>query len=193
MSALISAGFDEPIHDSQATFRAALGALSRPGRIQRTAPPAETPPGIDSAAYALLLSLADHQTPVWLPDTEQALADALRFHTGCPITDDPATATFALFHVGAGPALAEFALGDDQAPERSSTLIAQVASLSEGPVLHLSGPGIETTHTLHCPAVDDAFLAEWRANNARFPAGVDLFLVAGDALVGLPRTTRIEA
>lgn len=192
MSALISAGFGEPVHDSQATFRAALEALSRPGRIQSVTSPVETPPGTSAAAYALLLSLADHQTPVWLRDTSHPLANALRFHTGCLITDEPATATFALLRAGSGPALADFALGDDETPERSTTLIIEVGSLSEGATRRLSGPGIEAVHTLRCSALSERFLADWRTNNARFPAGVDAFLTAGETLVGLPRTTRID-
>ncbi|MBP0650283.1 phosphonate C-P lyase system protein PhnH [Mycobacterium tuberculosis] len=36
------------------------------------------------------------------------------------------------------------------------------------------------------------FWAEVATKAARFPLGVELCLVAGDRLIGLPRTTRIE-
>jgi len=36
------------------------------------------------------------------------------------------------------------------------------------------------------------FLAEWEANRALFPRGVDVILCAGDHLAALPRTVRIE-
>jgi alpha-D-ribose 1-methylphosphonate 5-triphosphate synthase subunit PhnH len=193
MSTRISAGFEQPVHDSQAAFRAALEALSRPGRVQDVVSPLEAPAAIGSATYALLLTLADHQTPVWLPPTEQALADSLRFHTGCPVVDTPGAAAFALVHAGSGPELAAFAAGDDETPERSTTLIIEVESLIEGPAHRLTGPGIAQAHTLHCPALDEHFLIQWDANRMRFPAGVDVFLTAGEQLLGLPRTTRIES
>jgi len=35
------------------------------------------------------------------------------------------------------------------------------------------------------------FAAQWAENHAAFPRGVDAYLASADALVGLPRTTRI--
>jgi alpha-D-ribose 1-methylphosphonate 5-triphosphate synthase subunit PhnH len=193
MNTPISAGFQAPVDGCQITFRAALEALSRPGRTQTVAPPAETPVGTSAAAYALLLSLTDHHTPVWLAEPQGPLAQALRFHTGCPITADPAAASFALLHPSMGPALTDFPAGDDHGPERSATLIVEVERLDQGASRQLRGPGIATTQTLLCAALDQRFLSAWHTNQARFPAGVDVFLTAGRSIVGLPRTTVIES
>jgi alpha-D-ribose 1-methylphosphonate 5-triphosphate synthase subunit PhnH len=193
MTTPISAAFQAPGDGCQITFRAALEALSRPGRTQTVMAPAETPAGTSAAAYALLLSLTDHHTPVWLAEPQGPLARALRFHTGCPITADPATASFALLHPGTGPALTDFPVGNDRSPERSATLILDVERLDQGPPRQLRGPGIAATETLCCAAVDERFLSAWRANQARFPAGVDVFLTAERSVVGLPRTTVIDS
>ena len=62
----IAPGFADPVFDSQATFRAALDALARPGRVAAL-PPVLTPPApLNPATAALCLTLADLDTPLWL-------------------------------------------------------------------------------------------------------------------------------
>ena len=50
------------------------------------------------AAFAALLALADYSTPVLLQHEHRGLSDALRFHTGAPLTHDHAQAVFAYLH-----------------------------------------------------------------------------------------------
>jgi len=181
--AAVLPGFDDPAFGSQAAFRAALQALSRPGTIVEC----------ERAAYSLGLALLDQDTRVWLSPAARSLGASLRFHTGCPLVDDVADADYMF--VGAAsemPALERLALGSDEAPHRSATLIVEVDELSVHDGWTLSGPGISGTARLSVPALGAAFLAEWQANARRFPRGVDLFLCCGGRLCGLPRTTRIE-
>lgn len=190
MTASLAAGFAEPVLDAQRCFRAVLEAMARPGRVQHL-PGLPVPPApLGPAAAAVLLTLADAETPVWL-DAGEAAASWLRFHAGAPITAAPAEAAFLLAS-GTPPALADLAQGSDEEPHRSATLIVQVATLEEGAGWRLTGPGIEQAHRLRVTGLPAGFAAEWQANHARFPRGVDLILCAGASLAALPRTTHLE-
>ena len=142
----------------------------------------------------MALTLFDHDTPIWLDAT---LADArevgkwLKFHTGAPIVDEPSVASFALIGDGAAlPPLEHFAFGSTDYPDRSTTLIVQVESLNEGPGVTLRGPGIDGEVALRASLEPRDLFARLAVNEALFPRGIDVMLVAGDALVAIPRTTR---
>lgn len=195
MTDTLLAGFSDTTLDSQRAFRAALDALSRPGRIV-TMPgllPDGAPAPLMPAAAALALALFDYETPVWLDEAADtpAVRDWLRFHCGCPLVADKAQARFALL-AGTPEALTGFDTGTDAYPDRSATLIRQVESLSAGPAYRLSGPGIAQEELLRINKMNDGFVPDWQRNAKLFPRGLDLFLVAGNLLAGLPRTTRID-
>ncbi len=69
----------------------------------------------------------------------------------------------------------------------------QVDTLTEGPELILSGPGIRGTALLRAGVLPSDFVTRMRANRALFPRGVDLLLVCGAELVALPRSTHVAA
>lgn len=187
-------GFDNPVDDAQQVFRATLHAFAHPGRLQTLPVTSGVPDGLSPALAALLLTLADPDTPVWLPADVPAAARAfLRFHCGCPLTDDLGAATFVCVPAGcAMPALADCAQGDPAFPDRSATLMVEVASLTAGDTLTLRGPGILATQTLRVAGLPADFRAAWRANNAGFPLGVDLLLASGDRFCALTRTTHVK-
>lgn len=187
---LLGAGFQDPVLESQRCFRAVLDAMSRPGRVARIDGLAERPAPLGIAAAAVLLTLADADTPVWL-DAGEAAAAWLRFHAGCPIVADPAAADFVLA-CGMPPALHALAQGTEEVPHRAATLILQVLSLAEGEGFRLQGPGIAQEHRLAVAGLPADFPAAWAANRAAFPCGVDVILCAGDRLAALPRTTALE-
>jgi len=93
-------GFGDPVQQSQVIFRDVLTALAEPGLVKTVdfAPV----PGLRAgpAAIALLLTLADGDTPLFLGADQAALAAYLRFHTGAPIVTDPGQAQFALLAGG---------------------------------------------------------------------------------------------
>lgn len=187
-------GFADPVLHAQGCFRAALEALSRPGRVLRVPARPPAPEPLAPAAAALLLALCDAQTGVCLLDAGPRARDWLRFHAGCP----QAELGDARFVVATRvmPDLAALAPGTDEAPQDSATLILQVAALDEGAGeegagLRLRGPGIEREHLLRAAGLPPDFRARWAANRARFPRGVDLLLCCGDRLAGLPRATEI--
>ncbi|NMK49113.1 phosphonate C-P lyase system protein PhnH [Achromobacter sp. Bel] len=187
-------GFADPVNDAQTTFRTALQALAHPGRVLPVVAESGVPAGLSPAMTAMLLTLVDVDTPLWLPRTVGADVLAfLRFHCACPIVPSPALARFAAVPAGCdAPALSACHQGDPAYPDLSTTLLLDVASLSEGEAVTLSGPGIQTRQALSVDGLPDGFWREWRLNHQRFPLGVDVFLTQGRRMCGLPRTTRVE-
>jgi len=188
------AGFDDEALGSQASFRAALHALAHPGQPMAMTAASGLPAVGQPAAARLLLALLDADCTLWLSPTLAASPSAawLRFHTGVRLVNEPAQAQFAW--VGAGdacPPLAAFNAGTDADPESSTTLVLDVDAWREGEGWRLSGPGIGGERQLAVQGLPADFAAQWAHNHAAFPRGVDAYLTSAQALVGLPRTTRI--
>lgn len=192
----IEAGFAEPVLDSQEAFRVVLSALSRPGRIERLSRLPEGPAGLAPATAAIALCLFDFDTPVWLDTAcdESASEVFLRFHCGCPIVDEPGEAAFAVIgNVAAMPRTSAFNQGDVLYPDTSTTVIVQVPSLDGGPRVVLRGPGIADRQAIAPAGLPGGFWSDWAENRALYPQGVDVLMVSGDAVLGLPRTAVAEA
>ena len=192
---MIAPGFSDPVFQSQAAFRALLAALSEPGTLQQVAGEIAPPEGLATATATALLTLADYETPVWLPEgLRNGPAGAwLRFHCAAALVNDPTEAAFAVIDGAADePRLSAFNLGTDQFPDRSTTVIVQVASLEGGSAFTLAGPGIAGTRTVTPQGLRPGFTDELRENGALYPLGVDVLLTHGESLIGLPRSTQVE-
>lgn len=186
----LSPGFADPVLDAQACFRAVLEAMSRPGRVVVAGTALRPPAPLCRAAAAVLLTLADADTPLW--SDAGANAEAwLRFHCGAAFVTAPDHAAFVLA-TGTPPALDALQPGSEEQPQRGATLVVQVASLGAGHGWRLTGPGIEHEHRLAVTGAPGGFLAAWAMNRARFPRGVDVVLCAEDRLAALPRTVAIQ-
>lgn len=183
-------GFADAAADAQASFRAALQALSMPGLPVPCGVAAPAVPGLMPATVALLLALSDHETPVWWAAAGHA--PWLQFHTGAPMAASPAQAHLAVCPLGVDwPALDAFCPGTDASPERSTTLLVELAAWQGGPPQRCHGPGLREPRTLHLSGLPPRFWTQWQDNHGRFPSGVDVIFVCGDRLMGLPRTTAI--
>lgn len=190
------AGFADPVFASQTAFRAILSALSEPGTIHVLDAGIEAPDGLHPASAVTLLTLADYETPVWLAEAgrEGAAGAWLRFHATTPLAAQPTEASFAVID-GAGntPKLADFSGGDDLFPDRSTTILVECTTLEGGEMVTLSGPGIPGTRTVAPKGLRAEFWAEVAANNALYPLGIDMLLVAGNRVMGLPRSTIVTS
>ena len=196
MPAALAPGFASPVFEAQAVFRAVLAALSRPGLPVPLPASLEPPAPLTPELAALALALADVDAPLWL-DAPLAAAPAvarfLRFHTGARIVADPADAAFALVaDAAAMPDPRTFAPGTDLYPDRSTTLVIAVAALDGGPPLVLSGPGIRDRVETRPAGLPAGFASQLRANRELFPRGVDWLLAASGAVLGIPRSARLE-
>ncbi len=190
----IGAAFADPVMDTQRAFRAILAAMAEPGSVHRCAAHLDAPPGVSKAAIVIALTLADQDTPVWMDGSfSHQVLRYLRFHSGCPLACQRGDAVFALL----GPwspafAIGDFPVGDERYPDRSATLIIDCEALTGGPEVVWSGPGIRGSRRVSpIPPFAD-FWHCVRDNRARYPLGVDILLVAGDEIMGLPRSTRVE-
>jgi len=183
-------GFADPVLDAQSCFRAVLDAMSRPGRIVTVGHGLRTPAPLMQASAAVMLTLADADTPLWHDAGTEATA-WLAFHCGAATAPAPRSATIALVS-GAMPSLASFEAGTEDEPQRGATVIVQVSALADSGGWALSGPGIESLHRLCVDGLAADFLAQWQSNRAGFPCGVDLILCCGTRLAALPRTVCIQ-
>lgn len=195
MAAALAKGFDDPVLASQRVFRAVMEALARPGTIEPLAADLRPPAPLTPELAAVALALSDHEAPLWLDAPlarAPAVADYLRFHAGAAIVAEPAAAAFALVADPARlPAFDAFALGTQDYPDRSATLVLAVETLSNAGGFLLRGPGIADCAALHAAPLPRDFAARAKANRALFPRGVDLIFVAPGRVAGLPRSTEI--
>lgn len=164
-----------------AAFAAMMWALARPGKVQPLAEP---------GALALALALCDRETRVWAEDDAFALRIA---ETGSRIVK-PQDAQQAFFtSLDTDTALADFdrlPTGSALYPDDGASVFAP-AQLGEGTRLRLTGPGIDGAVSLRIAGLHPGLWAA-RARACRYPEGVELFLICGTGLIGLPRSTIIE-
>ncbi|UVC19217.1 phosphonate C-P lyase system protein PhnH [Mesorhizobium onobrychidis] len=190
-------GFDDPVFDSQGVFRSVMFATAYPGRIQTLESPSTAPTPLSRAAAALCLTLADIDTPLWLDEATASseVIAYLHFHCGARILREPGVAVrFAvLSDLGAMPPLSFFHPGDDAYPDRSTTLVVEVQSLTEGPKRRWTGPGIRGTLEIGIAGMPESFWSDWDLNRELYPRGVDVVFTCDRSVLGLPRTIKVES
>ena len=190
----VVAGFADPVRDAQETFRTVMDALANPGRILPLRGIPYAPPPLLPTTAAVLLTLADFETKLWLDSAIAETTDGpgfLRFHMQAPLVETPAEADFAIISDPMGmPQLAAFRQGTPEYPERSTTLVIQVEQLAnEGPTFE--GPGICGKIAFRADPLPERFKEETALNRMQFPLGVDLIFVTGTAIAALPRSVRL--
>lgn len=189
-------GFFEPVRDSQSVFRALLTATAQPGTQVELGKALTPPVGLNQTAAAVLLTLADQDTLVWLEPSLRggAVESWLRFHTSCPLTERAEEAAFAVVSdtALAPQLLSAFNQGDAKYPDLATTVLVMVQNLETGGKLVLEGPGIETVAEIAPQGVPDFFWSERAELVAHFQFGIDVMLCAEATLVSIPRTTRIQ-
>jgi alpha-D-ribose 1-methylphosphonate 5-triphosphate synthase subunit PhnH len=192
----LPAGFADKVLSAQSTFRSVMSAMARPGSVQPIAVSVGAPDGMMRGTAAVALTLFDHDTPIWLDGAMAATSEVarwLKFHTSAPVVGDASIASFALIGDAKNlPALDRFAFGNNEYPDRSTTLIVQVESLSQGAAYELRGPGIDGAAILRATIQPRDLLARLAINATLFPRGIDVVLVDDASIVAIPRTTRVE-
>lgn len=180
---LASAGLDiwQPAMQ-QRVFRRLLDCFAYPGRVA----------GIeDTGRKALVAVLAT------LLDGEAALADPHGLLTPADWPKLEACAAgseSAQFVVADGSRAPDFTppLGTLASPELGATLVLRVQTLGQGPVLHLTGPGISGETRLKVTGLAACWIAARAEWTSAFPLGVDIVLCDDSRIAALPRTTRVS-
>lgn len=187
--------FSNATIDSAHAFRVIMEAMARPGRAVEMPQLAAPPSPFLASTAAVTLTLCDYQTPVWLSPgfRNDAVARYIRFHTGAPVIEDAGAAQFAFLAIeDAMPPLRDFAQGTHEFPDRSATLIIQSPSFHGGPVVELSGPGLNAVAAFRVEGLDHAFWHAMAENNGRFPIGIDVIFTGPGSVAALPRSTSIR-
>ena len=185
MAAIVGDVFaDAPTPEERRThlaYDALMRALAEPGE------PCRLPePGLAVAGECLL----DLEVSFFTPDPE--VRRRLTLTGARPTTPESADYLF-LPQVDADTIAdaIKASAGDPLYPDRSATLFIG-ARLGSGGRLRLSGPGIRGSRDLLVDGIAWSFWQE-RERGRRYPLGWDIFLVDGDQVVGLPRSTELEA
>jgi len=194
-------GFADPTRDAQRAFRAVLDAMAHPTRSFPLAGPAEPPAALGRGLAAVALTLLDEDCAVWLGGAlahDAEVAAWVAFHTGARRVHAAAAAGFVIADPRALPPLESLALGTDEAPHLSTTVVLDIRGCTGFPNtvrarFTAAGPGIDGTAALAAPWAADGFADAWHRNTGIFPRGVDLLLVDEDTVAALPRTTHLTA
>jgi alpha-D-ribose 1-methylphosphonate 5-triphosphate synthase subunit PhnH len=161
-----------------AAFEALMWAMARPGTVH------SLPEGLADLALALL----DRETRVHAEDP--ALAYCIAATAAALVTPDRADHAFCATAEGAMAALAVLPVGSALYPDEGATLVMP-ATIGTGSLLRLTGPGIDGHSSLRLGGLPEGFL-DLRSARCRYPEGIDLVLVDGRRIVGLPRSTAVE-
>ena len=141
----LPAGFADKVLSAQTTFRSVLDAMARPGQRSARRGRFRRAWRHDARHRRLALTLFDHDTPVWLDDALSETSDVAQMaqvsHRRAGDRAIPSISSFAVIGDARGlPALDRFALGTNEYPDRSTTLILQVESLTQGRGLSCAVP-----------------------------------------------------
>ncbi len=196
--------FDE-VFDSQKTFRALLGALSRPGvvhwlpKIAWAAPPAERNPHV----LTVMKTLCDERTAFGVtPESDEPWIRYLAVNTRAACVGLEAADYVAADGGRFLPVVSRLKAGSLEEPESSATLVLSAARISSagekgspaGCTLALRGPGVRDTAVVHIAGLDPRYIADLEAASRLYPFGVDAFVVDwSGAVIGIPRSNRPEA
>lgn len=166
----------------QQIFQALLQALSYPGRPQ-------TLPTVGDSFAAIGATLIDLETSFYTPDP--ALAAALAPSGARQVGPDRAAYQFfPLLRESDLEQLTAAPIGSYTYPDEGATLVIG-CQFGGNTLLRLSGPGVPGVQELRIGGVPEAFW-ELRRAQIRYPLGWDVFLVAEQAVVGVPRSAVVE-
>ncbi|MGD8105625.1 phosphonate C-P lyase system protein PhnH [Pantoea sp. FN0302] len=176
------ASLNRPVVATQPVLRRILKAMNEAG-VAVTLPCAQRWAGLSPAATALLMTLSEADTPLWLDeylDTPE-LRDAL-YQAGSAPLSHTQSAALALLHSDSNPDLHAIAAA-------GATVILEVPALNGGLTLRLRGPGIQERRAVapQLPPQVIAFLREWPLNGQ----GINLMLTCGDMVMVLPRSAQV--
>lgn len=159
-------------------FEALMWSLSRPGKAG-TLPEAGFAP--------LALTLVDIECTVYTDD--MALKPVL-IDAGARLTDDIALADHVFLTSLTDQPIEALNCGSALYPDEGATLVLAAAHQG-GAGMRLTGPGIDGEAMISV-AVPAGF---WELRNrlCTYPEGFDVFLVDGKQVLGIPRSSKVEA
>ncbi|CAJ1502597.1 phosphonate C-P lyase system protein PhnH [[Mycobacterium] burgundiense] len=179
------------VHDGRTAFLACMRALCAPGEPMPL-PALAAMSDVDelNGAAAVLLALLDPGLVLGVAGgpAAQRVAARVAAETGAEL-GAIGVADWVLVHGPAADAIERARRGDRSNPERGATVV--IAATAPPVAVRVSGPGVDGTATAAVP-LEAAALRAFGTANAESPCGVDLFLTAGEQLLGLPRSLSMQ-
>ncbi len=179
--------------DSARIFRVILEAMAKPGAVFELAENSNTPLPLFGNTNAVIRTLSDFQSPLWLSPTLNfdTIIRHIKFHTGAPIVAAPAEAAFAILTAQeAHGAVEKFNTGTHEYPDRSTTLLIQVDGFNHTNV-ELAGPGLKVPIGFGVDNLSTSFWGEMITNHQLYPLGIDVIFISPEAIACCPRSTSI--
>ena len=167
---------------SRETFLALMWALSYPGRVH------QLPREVD--AFTLIAeTLLDLETSYFTPDESLG---AILANTGAHArqASDAAYHFYEQLTETTLSNVRQASIGTILYPDTAATLVMGCI-LNNGTEFVLSGLGVNGQQMLQIGGLPHAFWT-MRETACKYPLGWDVFLVDGQQVIGLPRSTRVE-
>ncbi len=178
--------------ESTLVFRALLTAFAFPGRVSQL--PRELVARMPALCLPML-ALTDIETTMCAPDQPELQAEIATI-TGAR-TVASREAQFVMHDaMPSEETTLSLHRGTTYQPELGCRLVLAWTppASPDSTQLRLSGPGVVSGTTLTVDSASEAFLTARSVANSRPPTGIDCWLVSATGeVVGLPRTTRLEA
>lgn len=174
--------FSPPVPDADeirdnAVFDALMWAAARPGLQARIPAPGGLLP--------IALAFIDIDNAIYCDNSE--LREALSYTGASQAEISEADHVFVAGELTVAH-VESLRRGSALYPDQGATIVVE-APLAGGRPLRLTGPGIENAHTI-APVIP-AEIWPLRAR-AIYPRGFELIIVDGNAVIALPRSTRVE-
>ena len=180
------------VHQTQQHYRTLVDIFSYPGKISKSV---EKPNNYSTFCDGVLM------TAMTLLDNEVAFyttfkSDGQEFSTltGAEMVDETGQSDYLIIkEKDLEPAVFEDAsIGTLPSPEKSATLIIEVASFHEGNFYKLTGPGINDQLMIQV-SLEEKWITHRNERCKEYPLGIDLILIDSQSnMMSIPRTTKIE-
>ena len=175
---------------TRAVFYTLMNALCRPSELQTLAisNTDESCESFSEAAVCIAETLFDRETRFFADNTQ--LSTKIAAKCGIPSSMNQAEYVFASeWNDSLMQELESLPLGDHLFPDRSATIFIRGTNQKDQ-VYTLQGPGIEGQNICHFGGIPEAF---WDLRNAKrtYPIGWDIYVLTGNQILGIPRSTNI--
>jgi alpha-D-ribose 1-methylphosphonate 5-triphosphate synthase subunit PhnH len=197
MKSVVESSFDK-VFDTQRIFRSLLDVMSHPGTLKPVmSPPLLPPEGFSPHTAAIAFTLLDEAVTFGMIPRNEAWERYMQLNTGAHGEEVCQADYLILQGAEVWHEVERFCRGSLTSPEKSSTLIVNVETLTETGCgereLVLRGPGIEEVAYVGLTGLHLQNIQAIRELNTEFPLGVDVILVDAKGMVcALPRSVRIE-
>ena len=188
--------FRDPVRQSQSVFRLVMEAMASPGRIVALPPGLAPPAPLIGPAAALLLTLCDYETPVWLDDALDEITDvasvpalshrrqARALAVRCGLRGDRRRRRHAAaVVVCSGHARLSRPVHD---PDRAGR---DAGATTGGGSRVRASAALPACWRRRCRPISSTRL---RVNRAAFPCGVDILFASDSTIAALPRSVRVS-